>query len=656
MYRVPLAVDLTIENFSGSSITNFSSFIKNGIVEIQKSDPYDKVVVTCRPSFDVYEENDTGTEKGRGYIYWADNSAGYFVNDDTVYKNNYATTVGTISSGSSKVYFYPVGADLVLIDPENDEGWTIDSGNTLTQITDADFPSDLVDGLVNLNDYAYVLSSDGTISNSANGDATTWGALDYITAERDKDSGIYLTKHHDNIVALGSKTCEFFYDNANATGSPLARRQDIFHNVGCVSGAGVWETGNIILFPGTTPEGGVGVYKLENFGLTKVSPPGLDVFLTNYLTREEGYLIGSGIPGQAKALYFLTAYKLVSGVITPSYTFIFDTTTGFWYLAGTNLAELGDSVSIPIISWSFALGSDVRLGEGILSNGNLITVYDDFLPVDRQSGSIYVLGGYVDADYVEQAEEISVNQTLKIRTGHMDFGTTKYKYCNRLSIAGDYIEETAGSAPSADANQMIIRWSDSYSTDSSFDTYSPELIQNSARLFSDSNLWSYTTGDWIFADNTATCVPSGSNLIYGGFPVGVSSTGTLPNTPFHLFQSGRDYVITFTLSNVTAGNITARIGSSDSGTTRSSNGTYIETVACTSSTSTFTFVPDSDFDGSVSNLTIRETPTGRRINTYKKSKLTRCGRFSRRSFELEYTTAKPYRLEAIELALLSGTK
>jgi len=146
---------------------------------------------------------------------------------------------------------------------------------TPSSIDSANMPGNngekLIRGGAYLDGYLFVADDNGQIHNSNLNDITTWTALDFITAEREPDRGVYLGKHKDNIIYIGTRTIEFFYNAGNATGSPLARRQDVSYRVGTAFPNSVVEAGDILYFAGTDAEGTQAIYKLENFQLSVIS-------------------------------------------------------------------------------------------------------------------------------------------------------------------------------------------------------------------------------------------------------------------------------------------------------------------------------------------------------------------------------------------------
>jgi len=92
-----------------------------------------------------------------------------------------------------------------------------------------------------------------------------------------------------------------------------------------------------------------------------------------------------------------------------------------------------------------------------------------------------------------------------------------------------------------------------------------------------------------------------------------SSDGSQSPSLSTLYQAetktiGKSYRYTYTVSNWSAGAINIQYGSSEYGTARSSNGTYIETITQVTSYDFNTLVADGSFIGSVDNFIVEELP------------------------------------------------
>jgi len=451
--RLPIARNMKITNFNGGIITDLSSIMQNAMVEKVESDTGDRLVVTQRPSINMIEDasNTVSKVKGRGIYYWDATTSDYFVNDDTIYKAGYATSIGTITSGTKKCFFHEVGSVLVLVDPENNQAWTITTGGTLTEITDVDFPSTISGGSAILDGYLFLMDDDGVIQHSDLDNATSWDPLNFIEAEREADDGVFLGRHHDHIVALNRSSVEFFYNAGNATGSTLSRRQDIYYNIGCPYEDGVWEDGDDLYFLGRTQRGDFGIYVISNFRLSQVSTPDFNTYLTSVYAESSFFPLLSGFSVRGHNFVTVTVHTIAVGIF-PIYTFVYDPSVKIWGLWSTGMSELSGLLGISVVGWTTSSAS--RFGTGILSNGDLITFKSIFDPVDTFDVADYVedQDDYVVTDYIAQFGSLGgTNIFLLCRMGHMDGNINKNKFGTTLEIVSDY---TAGS------QTLTIKWSD----------------------------------------------------------------------------------------------------------------------------------------------------------------------------------------------------
>jgi len=402
LVKLPIDVTLDMRGISGASVSKKESGITNGIITNSGS----RIVLTQRPSIDIFEDASalSAGAKGRAIYYWDTDTNRYIVNDDTIYRGGYATSAQTITTGTDKCKFAEVGGKLVLLDVENNQGWVISPGGSVVEITDVDFPPkdtgltsknrDLVHGGSVLDGYLFVMFRDGSIYNCDLENPTSWNALNFINAEREEDEGVYLGKHHDHIVAFGSRTIEFFYDAANTSGSPLSRRSDIFHNIGCADGLSVWENGDITCFLGSDPDGNIGGYMMINFVPTKISSSSMDSLFTQAISKDGYKALGSGFSAQGQKFYIITFYTDTGGISTES-TYVYDIAAKKWYEWET---VAGGLTQFPVVDWQIRSGSTTRVGEGIYTNGDLFTVKDDLTPLDSVGEQVYVEGADIVTD------------------------------------------------------------------------------------------------------------------------------------------------------------------------------------------------------------------------------------------------------------------
>ena len=451
--RLPIARDMKISNFSGNTISAYSSYMQNTMVDKIDSDTGERMIVTQRPAIDMVEDASTTVAKvmGRGIYYWDVNSSDYFINEDTVYKAGYTNSIGTITTGVDRCYFFEVGTRLVIVDPENNEVWTITSGDVLAQVTDADLPSTIVGGGAVLDGYLFLMDDNGTIHQSDLDNATSWDALNIIEAEREPDKGTFLGRHQDHLVAFGKSTIEFFYNAANPKGSVLSRRQDVFYNIGCPHEQGVWEDGDVVYFLGRTQRGDYGIYEIDNFQAKPISNPEFNSYLTSVYADSISLPLLAGFAGRGHNFMALTIHT-TSSAIAPIYTFVYDRNTGIWGPWVSNLTELSSLAGFPVMSWTNSSAS--RFGSGILTNGDLLTLKGTFDPTDSflvtyyvENQDDYVATGYMEAIGSDNTDNIDVI----CRMGHLDSNSNKNKFCHGLEVVADYTSA---------AQTLTLKWSD----------------------------------------------------------------------------------------------------------------------------------------------------------------------------------------------------
>lgn len=451
--RIPVTTSLTIEEFSGGVITVPVSQTKNCIYGRRASG---QIFATQRPGINIFEDA-SGTVsdiQGRGIIYWDEVDALYFVNNDTVYKSSYgAPLAATMSAGTERVDMFVIGSYLVILDSENNEGWYITSGasTTLVAISDLQFPPNqtpaltLAKGGAVLNKTLYVPTTNGELWNSDTEDPTAWASTDFIEAEINTDGGVMAYLHNEHIAYFGNRSIEFFYDAANTTGSPLNVRQDISYDIGAADRHSAWADADQVFFIGITSSGDAGVYRLTKFALDKISENDLDSLLTTGLTTNNIQLVGSGFSAGGRSFYILTLYYVSAGSISQVASYVYDSTGGWsvWELEHSGINDF------PLVAWT--QGVQTRAGQGILANGDIVTVNDDFNPVDSTEASAYVADGYVADGYVVEIEGTGANINMEIITGSGDFKTRNVKYQSELRLV-----HTATST----ADTITVQWSD----------------------------------------------------------------------------------------------------------------------------------------------------------------------------------------------------
>ena len=499
--RLPLITEEHIDAFSGATVSSRSGLVYNGIVDRYAGEK-DRVYVTQRPAVkvfsDVSADAPSASAKGRGMHYWSANNTRYFVNDGTIYKDTYDTplTVATVggsatvmTSGTEKVYFAEWSSAyndyLFIIVPESNQTFVIQATDVAAvgdeepiNLTDVaavgttgtgtpfhasetwdlagweDVVSNgMAHGAAELDQYLFLATTTGRIYNSNVDNYLHWEAIDFLTAERENDDLLYLDKHKDHIVAFGSKSTELMYDAANATGSPLTPRKDIYHNIGIVSGQDAWRNGDDIYFLGMKPSGAFHMYTLRDYQLAEDSTSTIDSYLKHGKTEASLYTVLSGFSTGNHTYAILTVFDSVN---VPQISLVYDNSSRMWYEWETTIVN---NTKFPLMSWSTRTPDDVVTSEGIFSNGDIFFIEDNFVPIDGTS----LLGAYFSEDYTTPLDAVTgysasslssgefSNIQLKVQIANYDFDSSDTKFMSNLKYVGNRTD---------DAQTLSVEWSD----------------------------------------------------------------------------------------------------------------------------------------------------------------------------------------------------
>lgn len=276
------------------------------------------------------------------------------------------------------------------------------TGTSATGISDPDYPGLTTRGLQYLDGTFYVMEPDGTIRNStpAADDPTSWPTDGFISAQFEPDSGVFLAKVLNYIVALGQWTTELFWNTGNATGSPLSPVSNGVLLIGCASANSVAQTESTIIWmaqrkaQSSSAHYGRFIAMLVGTGYEELSTP--DV--CRVLEEDDLSLVRSAI----MELGGKTWYALTLGSL--GITLVFDLKAKEWYV-WTRLAA-GTAISVT------GLGQSLGIATGTTGGHTL------------QDGDPAVISGASPAGY---------NGTFNVS---VSTSTTRFSYVVSPSLAG----------------------------------------------------------------------------------------------------------------------------------------------------------------------------------------------------------------------------
>jgi hypothetical protein len=387
----------------------YPEFIKSPISDGKK------YYLKKRPGVQTFENLPHGTSQG--LYFWAITGQYYAAVGGAIYANG--TFLFNVSQGTGPVGFveFRTDAAALLFVCDGSHAWTITSSDVVQPITDPNFPNPHVPTPVFLDGYIFLATPNTqTIHNSALQDPTTWPTDGFIDAEMYPDSIVALAKQQNYLVAVGQQSIEWFYDNANATGSPLQRNAPAVSQFGCPAPFTVNQTEKELILVATTDAGGRTVWMIDGFQPTEVA---------NEPVREALDLEGGNIISASAFTIQCSGHKwYVLNLVGNNRTFVYDFEEQMWHEWSTN------SGTQSVFSYRFAAdaGTGFPALMGYTGDG-LVTLSPN---------------NYTD---------LGIPIQCMVVTTKIDFDTIKRKRLYRLSLVTD--------APDDDNNvPMIVTWSD----------------------------------------------------------------------------------------------------------------------------------------------------------------------------------------------------
>lgn len=248
----------------------------------------------------------------------------YTIIDKTLYKiskGGSVTNIGDINTSSGQVWMKNNGVYVVIVDGQ--DGWYCD-GTTLTQITDASFPTN-PNGMA-YQDGFWLIMDEGTDKvyyNPTADDPTSWDATYFFVAEGSGDKLIGLISSNRIIRLYGSETLEVWYK----TSSGFGRNPGGFLEIGCGSAGSISEIEGVNLWLDNKGR----VCQTNGLGYNPVSTYQIDYALSKIENKEDS--ISYCYSQEGHNFYILTFPG-------DNKTFCYDITTGFWHTRASTTRDL----------------------------------------------------------------------------------------------------------------------------------------------------------------------------------------------------------------------------------------------------------------------------------------------------------------------------
>jgi hypothetical protein len=192
-----------------------------------------------------------------------------------------------------------------------DGTYLIASGGVLTTVSDSDLPPP--SSVVCIDGYFVFSCSLGRMYASGVDDGETIEALDFATAETSADALRCVARRGRELVAVGEASIEF-WSNTGETNFPFSRGQSV--EIGCLAGKTVQPIKQTLVFVSNQQD----VRILNGYTPEVISNNAVNRFIRD--TTDKSTLFATSWASAGREFYALSS---------PSGTWVFDASTGFWH-------------------------------------------------------------------------------------------------------------------------------------------------------------------------------------------------------------------------------------------------------------------------------------------------------------------------------------
>ena len=334
---------------------------------------------------------------------------------------------------------------LVLVDGV--EGYVFTSNAAGTKILDADFPSPHIPCPIFMDGFLFLAKANtADIYNSDLNDPSAWTTGSFISSELYPDDVVGLAKINNYLVAIGTRGCEYFYNAANATGTPLARYDGGVLPFGTSIPYSLATTENLAVFIANNNDGEATIKVIEDFKHKEIDAPWLMPYINLALNggADSANIRGYLIRQNGDLLYCLR----VPGT--------------------SNTNDAGNGVfaySFDAQQWTeFSCGTEGAMFNVMAThngtNGNIATfVAGNYFTEDiayfGSLGPSSLTSGYFDGygqDYFNGSSTVVPFQT-EVRTMPLDFGTMNRKFMYRFAVGMTFNDNDV-------SPDLTLYWSD----------------------------------------------------------------------------------------------------------------------------------------------------------------------------------------------------
>jgi len=378
-----------------------------------------KYYLKKRPGVSLVNTIPGASGQVQGFFYWSINQTYYTAIGGNLYAGNTFITSLQTSTGQVGMCAYVSSNAENLFVCDGVDAYVITPNNGLTVVTGVDgLPQPHIPTPVALDGYIFLPSGINTINNSNLNMPNSWPVDGFIDTELFSFQIVALKRVQNYIAAITTGSIEWFYDNANATGSPLERNAPAVSQFGCPAPYTIDQTELELIMVGETGNGGRTVWVINGFQPTEIGTEPVREALDN-----EGTSINLA---NAYTIQVCGHKFYVLNLTGSSRTFVYDFEEQMWH-------EWSGSTTLGVnYPWVYRYAADSGNGAPMLM-------------------------AYTGAGQLELSPnnytDLGVPPLCFVQTTKLDFDTIKRKRLYRLSVICD--------GPNGDNNvPMTVNWSD----------------------------------------------------------------------------------------------------------------------------------------------------------------------------------------------------
>jgi hypothetical protein len=268
----------------------------------------------------------------RGAI--SENGYAWLVIGGYVYRMNSSyvmTLAGTIGTASGQIGIASNGSELLIVDGFT--GYIVNTvANTVTQITDPDFPNGV--RRATYQDGYFIVTGDGSqafyISQLLNGGS--WDGLDFASAEGSPDDTIGCISDHRELWLFGQTSAEVWVNTGNAD-FPFERSGNTFIEHGCAAAGSIEKLDNTVFWLGADDRGSGIVWRANGYTPMRVSTHAVETAIAGYATLSDAFAFTYQQEGHG--FYVLT-------FPSANATWVYDVATQLWHERAYRDTNTGD--------------------------------------------------------------------------------------------------------------------------------------------------------------------------------------------------------------------------------------------------------------------------------------------------------------------------